>query len=105
MVKGIPGVTQEEGVRACEKCRLLLTPRKALKEIIVLRNHNVVHLYPNKAFSRFFLLFLLTLNRFKVVEHGRRFYRYLVFSSDWRYCFHDMNPIHPYPKFQRVGCI
>ena len=45
MVKGVPGVQAEEGVRLCERCRLSLTPRKTLKEIVVLRQQRGVHMY------------------------------------------------------------
>jgi hypothetical protein len=44
-----------------------------LKEVIVFRQSRVVHIY-------------------NVVEHGRKYYRKLVYSSDARWCLHDMTP-------------
>jgi len=44
-----------------------------IKEIVVFRNPRVVHVY-------------------NIVEHGRVHYRSLVYSSDARFCLHDMEP-------------
>lgn len=32
---------------------------------------------------------------YHTVEHGRRFYRTLVYSSDWRFSLHEMPPLFP----------
>ena len=44
-----------------------------VKEIVVFRHPPVVHVY-------------------NVLEHGRRYFRSLVYSSDARFCLHDMEP-------------
>jgi hypothetical protein len=62
----IPGYAGGEEVRLCEKCRIAVTPRKSLRELVILRKHRAVHYY-------------------KIVEHGRQFFKSLLFSSDWRY--------------------
>jgi hypothetical protein len=56
-------------VRLCSNCKLTLTPRKYMREFVAVRFANgptVIHMY-------------------KIEELGRRFYRTLVYSSDWRY--------------------
>lgn len=50
---------------------------KTLKEVVVLKDPNVVHIY-------------------NVIEHGRRWYRSLIFTSDTRYCLHEMTPSIPH---------
>eukprot|EP00960_Hanusia_phi_P029240 747854-Hanusia_phi.AAC.2 len=53
-----------------------LAPKTSLVEIVIFRAQRVVHIY-------------------NVVEHGRRFHRQLVFSSDWHFSMHEMPPLHP----------
>ena len=42
-------------------------------QLVVFRKHSVVQV-------------------FNVVEHGRKFYRSLVFTSDYRFCLHNLKP-------------
>jgi len=63
-------------LRLCEPCNTLTTPRKSLREVVVFRKWNCVHYY-------------------KIVEQGRRFYKTLIFSSDWRSTLYDMPPVVP----------
>jgi hypothetical protein len=66
-------------IRLCSGCKLVLTPRKYTREFVVLRVGNaptVVHMY-------------------KIIEHGRRSFRTLVYSSDWRFALHEMPPLVP----------
>ena len=46
---------------------------KTLKEIVVFRKPQVVHVY-------------------NIIEYGRRFYRSLCYSSDAKFAYHDMEP-------------
>ncbi len=66
----VPNSSGEE-VRLCQRCRLAVTPRKSLREIVVVRKHKAVHYY-------------------KIVEHGRQLYKSLLFSSNWRYCLYGI---------------
>ena len=73
----LPDFGIAEPVRVCDPCFVKLHEFKSLKEVVVFRQQKVVHIY-------------------NVVEHGRRFYRSLVWSSDARHTLHDMLPVHPY---------
>ena len=46
---------------------------KSVREIVLFRARNVTHIY-------------------QVVEHGRRYYSFVTFSSDWRFSYHEMPP-------------
>ena len=59
-----------------------LAPKTSLVEMLVFRDQRVVHI-------------------FNVIEHGRRFHRRLVYSSDWHFCLHEMPALHP-PDAQGV---
>jgi hypothetical protein len=50
---------------------------KTLKEVVVFKNPAVVHIY-------------------NLLEHGRRYYRSLIFTSDTRYCLREMAAAVPY---------
>ena len=52
-----------------------LAPKTSLVEMLVFRDQRVVHI-------------------FNVVEHGRRFHRRQVYSSDWHFCLHEMPALH-----------
>jgi hypothetical protein len=52
-----------------------LAPKTSLVEMLVFREQRVLHIY-------------------NVVEHGRRFRRRLVYSSDWHFCLHEMPALH-----------
>jgi len=52
-----------------------LAPKTSLVEMLVFRDQRVVHIL-------------------NVVEHGRRFHRRLVYSSDWHFCLHEMPALH-----------
>ncbi|PRP79727.1 hypothetical protein PROFUN_12661 [Planoprotostelium fungivorum] len=54
-----------EEIRLCPKCKAMETQRKYMREVVVLRKHKTIHYY-------------------RIMEHGRQFYRTLIFSSDWR---------------------
>ena len=56
------------------QCYIKLTEYKTLKEVVVFRKQQVLHIY-------------------NVVEYGRRFYRSLVWSSDSRYTLTDLPPV------------
>lgn len=51
---------------------------RSLKEVVVFRRQQVVHIY-------------------NIIEHGRRFYRSLVYTSDSRWSLADLIPVHPTP--------
>jgi hypothetical protein len=44
------------------------------QEVVIFRATRVVHIY-------------------NVLEHGRRYYRQCVYSTDWRWTLHDMAPV------------
>ena len=75
-----------------EDVELQLADYRNLKEIIVFRKRNVVHIYD-------------------IIEHGRRFYRSLIYTSDTRMCFRDMQPaiqrarIHPWAPYTRFASL
>lgn len=69
-------LSSKDNITVCKQCHLSMLPKKSLREIIIIKKYNVIHYY-------------------KIVERGRQFYRTLIFSSDWRYCFYDMSPIYP----------
>jgi len=46
---------------------------RTLKEVVCFKHPNVVHIY-------------------NVIEHGRRWFRSLVFTSDTRYCLQELQP-------------
>ena len=54
-----------------EALNALLMKYGCMKEIVVFRKRKIVHVYD-------------------IIEHGRRHYRSLVFSSDNRYCLRDI---------------
>ena len=60
----------------CDDCERKLTEFKSLKEVVVFRRQQVVHIY-------------------NVIEHGRRYYRSLVYTSDSRWALADLIPVHP----------
>ena len=70
----IPEYGYNEPVRVCDPCYIKLNEFKTLKEVVVFRKQQVVHIY-------------------NVVEYGRRWYRSLVWSSDSRFTLNDLPPI------------
>lgn len=61
----IPTMGMNDPVRVCVSCSVRLSEYKTIKEIVVLRRQRVVHVY-------------------ETIEHGRRQYRSLVFSTGMR---------------------
>ena len=70
----IPEYGYNEPVRVCDECYIKLHEYKTLKEVVVFRKQQCLHIY-------------------NVVEYGRRFYRSLVWSSDSRYTLTDLPPV------------
>ncbi len=61
--------------RVCDACFVKLNEYKTLKEIIVYRKAKVVQVW-------------------NIEEHGRRYFRYCVFTTDTKWCLTDMKPTH-----------
>ena len=88
-VARIPEFGHNEAVRVCDECFVKLHEWRSIKEVVVFRKAGVVAI-------------------FNVVEHGRRWYRTLVWCSDSRWSLTDLPSIYPedrsWMEMDRYAC-